>query len=96
MIYLKEKYAKKKKPKAERSKMLLNMIASVYSRRCGSYRMYLEGDNPHQADMIVCELKRFSHISNRHSMYTLMQSCDVFHTQHAIFFAILNTCANIM
>ena len=47
----------KKKPKVERSKMLLNMIASVYSRRCGSYRMYLEGDNPHQADMIVCELK---------------------------------------
>ena len=40
---------KKKKPKAKRSKMLLNMIASVYSRRCGSYRMYLEGDSPHQA-----------------------------------------------
>ena len=28
--------------------MLLNMIASVYSRRCGSYRMYLEGDSPQQ------------------------------------------------
>ena len=25
------------------------------SRRCGSYRMYLEGDSPHQAVMIVCE-----------------------------------------
>ena len=37
--------------------MLLNMIASVYSRRCGSYRMYLEGDSPHQVVMIVCELK---------------------------------------
>ena len=60
MIYLKEKYAKKKKntkKKAKRSKMLLNMIASVYSRRCGSYRMYLEGDGPHQVVMIVCELK---------------------------------------
>ena len=56
------------------------MIASVYSRRCGSYRMYLEGDSPHQAVMIVCELKRLSHISNRHNIYTLMQSCDVFHT----------------
>ena len=33
--------------------------------------MYLEGDSPHQAVMIVCELKRFSHISNRHNMYTL-------------------------
>ena len=47
----------KEKSKAKRSKMLLNMIASVYSRRCGSYRMYLEGDSPHQAVMIVCELK---------------------------------------
>ena len=56
MIYLKEKYAKKKKSKAKRLKMLLNMIASVYSRRCGSYRMYLEGDSPHQAVIIVCEL----------------------------------------
>ena len=45
---------KAKRTKAKRSKMLLNMIASVYSRRCGSYRMYLEGDSPHQAVMIVC------------------------------------------
>ena len=86
----------KEKSKAKRSKMLLNMIASVYSRRCGSYRMYLEGDSPYQVVMIVCELKRLSHISNRHNMYTLMQSCDVFHTQHAIFFAILDTCADTM
>ena len=42
MIYLKEK------SKEKRSKMLLKMIASVYFRRCGSYRMYLEGDSPHQ------------------------------------------------
>ena len=86
----------KEKSKAERSKMLLNMIASMYFRRYGSYRMYLEGDSPHQAVMIVCELKRFFHISNCHNMYTLMQSCDVFHTQHAIFFAILDTCADTM
>ena len=72
------------------------MIASVYSRICGSYRMYLECDSPHQAVMIVCELKRLSYISNRHNMYTLMQSCDVFHTQHAIFFATLDTCGDIM
>ena len=76
--------------------MLLNMITSVYSRRCVSYRMYLEGDSPYQAVMIVCELKRFSHISNRHNMYTLMQSCDVFHTQHAILFATLDTFADTM
>ena len=47
----------KKKPKVERSKMLLNMIASIYSRRCGSYRMYFEGDSPYQAVMIGCEIK---------------------------------------
>ena len=38
-------------------KMLLNMIASVYNRRCESYKMYFEGDSPHQAVMIVCKLK---------------------------------------
>ena len=86
----------KENSKAKISKMFLNMIASVYSRRCGSYRMYLEGDSPHQAVMIVCELKQFSHISNHHNMYTLMQSCDVFHTQHAIFFVILDTCVDTM
>ena len=72
------------------------MIASVYSRRCGSYRMYLEGDSPHQTIMIVCELKWFSHTLNCHNMKTLMQSCDVFHTQHTIFFATLDTCAGTM
>ena len=86
----------KEKSKAKRSKMLLNLIASVYSRTCRSYRMYLECDSPHQAVTIVCELKRCSHISNHHNMYTLMQSCDVFHTQHAIFFTILDTCADTM
>ena len=95
MIYLKEKYAKKKS-KAKISKMLLKMIASMYFRRCGSYRMYLKGDSPHQTVMIVCELKWFSHVLNRHNMYTFMQSCYVFHKQHAIFFAILDTCANTM
>ena len=94
MICLKEKYAKKN-PKQKNQKTL-KMIASVYSKRCGSYRMYLKGDSPHQAVMIVCELKWFSHISNHHNMHTLMQSCDVFHTRHAIFFAILDTCAGTM
>ena len=73
------------------------MIASVYSRRCGSYRMYLKGNSPHQVVMIVCELKQFSHISNHHNMHTLMQSCNVFsHTQHVIFFASLDIYANTM
>ena len=56
MVCLKEKYAKKIKAKKKKKKAL-NMIASVYSRRCRSYRMYLEGDSPHQTVMILCELK---------------------------------------
>ena len=86
----------KEKSKAKRLKVLFKMIASVYSRRCESYRMYLEGDSPYQAVMIVCELKQLSHISNRHNIYTLMQSCDIFHTQHTIFFVILDICADTM
>ena len=85
-----------RKIKSKKNQNTLYMIASMYSRRCGSYRMYLEGDSPHQAVMIVYELKQFSHILNRHNMYTLMQYCDIFHTQHAIFFAILDTCADTM
>ena len=38
------------------------------SRRCGSYRMFFEGDSPHQVVMIVWELNWFSHISNCHNM----------------------------
>ena len=86
----------KEKSKAKRLKVLFKMIANVYSKRCESYRMYLEGDSPYQAVMIVCELKQLSHISNRHNIYTLMQSCDIFHTQHTIFFVILDICADIM
>ena len=55
MIYLKKENAKKNKSK--KNKNALYMIASVSFGRCGSYRMYLEGDSPHQAVMIVCELK---------------------------------------
>ena len=97
MFCLKRKICKENQKQTKKKiKNALKMITSVYSRRCGSYRMYLESDSPHQAVMIVCELKRFSYISNRHNMYTLMQSCDVFHTQHVIFFAILDTCADTM
>ena len=51
----KRKYAKKNKNKKNQN--ALYMIASVSSRRCGSYRLYLESDSPYQAIMIVCELK---------------------------------------
>ena len=49
------KYAKKNKKQKDQN--ALYMIASMYSKRCGNYRMYLEGDSPHQTVMIVCELK---------------------------------------
>ena len=52
---LKRKYAKNNKRKKNQN--ALYMIASVFSRRCGSYRIYLEGDSPHPIVMIVCELK---------------------------------------
>ena len=96
MICLKENNMQKKNQKQKDKKNALKKIVSVYSRRCGSYRVYLEGDSPHQVFMIVCELKWFSHISNLHNMYIFMQSCDVFHVQHTIFFTILDTCAGIM
>ena len=54
---LKNKICKKKKKRSKKNQNALNMIASVSSRRCGSYRMYLERDSPHQTVMIVCELK---------------------------------------
>ena len=47
----------KRKIKSKKNQNALYMIASVSSRRCGSYRMYLEGDSLHQTVMIVCELK---------------------------------------
>ena len=51
------KRKKCKENKSKKNQNALNMIASVSSRRRGSYRMYLEGDSPHQTVMIVCELK---------------------------------------
>ena len=55
MICLKDKNAKKNKSKMNQN--ALYMIASVYSRRYESYKMYLEGDSLHQIVMIMCELK---------------------------------------
>ena len=52
---LKRKYAKINKSKKNLN--ALYMIASMSLRKCGSYRIYLEGDSPYQAVMIVCELK---------------------------------------
>ena len=55
---LKKKICKENKRKKNQD--ALNMIASVSSRRYGSYRMYLESDSLHQTVMIVCKLDRKS------------------------------------
>ena len=46
-----------RKNKKQKDQNALYMITRVYSKRCGSYSMYLECDSPHQTVMIVCELK---------------------------------------
>ena len=56
MICFKKIYMQRK-IKSKKIKNALKMIASVYSRRRVSYRMYIQGDSPYQAVMIVCELK---------------------------------------
>ena len=58
MVCLKENMQKNNNNnKRKKNQNALYMIASVSSRRCESYRMYLKGDSPHQAVMIMCELK---------------------------------------
>ena len=44
-----------KKNKSKKNQNALKNDCKRVSRRCRSYRMYLEGDSPHQAVMIVCE-----------------------------------------
>ena len=55
MVCLKRKIFKEKYKQKDQN--AIYMIASMYFRRCGSYRMYLGGNSPHQTVMIVCELK---------------------------------------
>ena len=55
MICLKRKICKENKKQKDQN--ALYMIASVYSRRCGSYKMCVEGDSLYQIVMIMCELK---------------------------------------
>ena len=57
MHVLLKKQNMQKKIKSKKNQNALYMIASMYSRRCGSYRMYLKGDSPHQTIMTTCELK---------------------------------------
>ena len=49
-----KKYAKKTKSKKNQNTFKYG--CKRVSRRCGSYKIYVESDSPHQAIMIVCEL----------------------------------------
>ena len=83
---LKRKYAKKNKSKKNQN--ALYMIASVSFRRCDSYRMYLEGDSPHQTVMIVCELKWFL---KSQIVITCIHLCNlaIFFTHNTQYFLLL-------
>ena len=89
----KEKYAKKIKSKKNQNTFKYGF--KRISRRCESYRMYLEGDSPHQVVMIACELNWFSHISNRHNMRHLCPFAMFSHTPHK-FFATFDTCTGTL
>ena len=41
-----------RKIKSKNNQNALYMIANMSSRRCGIYKMYLEGDSPHQTVMM--------------------------------------------
>ena len=79
----KEKYAKKNKSKKNQNAFKYG--CKYVSRRCGSYRMYIEGDSPYQAIMIVCECIWFSHISNRPYMRHLRNLAMFSHTTSKFF-----------
>ena len=63
----KKKYIYAKKNKSKKNQNGFKYDCKHDSRRCGSYRMYLESDSPHQVVMIMCECIWFSHILNRHN-----------------------------
>ena len=89
----KEKYAKKIKSKKNQNAFRYG-FKRVF-RRCGSYRMYLEGDSLHQVVMIVCEWYWFSHILNRHNMRHLWTHAMFSHITRK-FFATFDTCVGTM
>ena len=100
LLYAYAWYAQKKKKYAKKIKSKKNQNNFEYgckrvSRRCGSYRMYLESDSPHQTVMIMCECIWSSHVSNLHSMRHLC-TLAVFHTQRAKFFSTVDIYAGTM
>ena len=75
---------KKKKKKKQKESNTFKYGCKRISGRCGSYRIYLEGDSPHQTVMTVCELNLFSYISNCHNMKHLYTFAMFLHTTRKI------------
>ena len=88
-------YIYTKKIKSKKNQNNFKYGCKRVSRRYESYRMYLEGDSPYQAVIIVCELNWFSHISKRHNMRHLCNLAMFSHTTRK-FFATFDTCAGTM
>ena len=76
-------YAKKNKSKKYQN--AFEYGCKCVSRKCGSYRIYLKGDSPHQAVLIVCELNWFSHILNHHNLRYLCTLVMFSHTTCKLF-----------
>ena len=91
---LKKKKICKENQKQKESKCFKYDCKRV-SRRHESYRMYLEGNSPYQAVMIVCELNWFFHISNCHNMRHLCTLVMFSHTTPK-FFVTCDTYASTM
>ena len=79
MIWSKEKIICKE-IKSKKNQNAFKYSCKRVSRRCWSYKMYLEGDSPHQAVIIVCELNWFFHISNHHNIRNLCNLAMFSHT----------------
>ena len=92
--YTQKKYIYAKKIKRKKNQNVFKYGCKRVYRRCGSYRMYLEGDNPHQAVMIICELNWFFHISNRHNMRHLCTLAMFSHNTQILYY--FDTCVGTM
>ena len=51
-----KKKNKKRKKKSKKNQNAFKYDCKRVSKKCGNYRMYLEGDSPYQKIMIVFEL----------------------------------------
>ena len=74
---------RKKKKKKQKDQNALYVIASMYSRRCESYRMYLVGDSTHQTFWVFQNQRGFCKIFGMgFAFFYLKTSCIRFHLHY--------------